>query len=280
MSDALFLDVATLGELTDAERAEFYDALADDLPGQNLFGLGSDAKVYENPTLRPAFLLADGRLVPVAEAPGTTLADTKIDVVVERYFVRDMPGNNFELQLVVSARHLFSNRKEAEEVAHTLAVKGVRNDWVNYLAEPVFQGLVIKDSLSLNVMVNFVGDKMTDALLTFMDSEVAKKGIQLAGSYNPIFGTAASYCRSIVAGVLKAHKNQAITNMNLTLSGARGPMALPLVEGTYLLVQPLRGEVELTFTGMHFDAPTGRFLASDKPLERNHLVLRIAKSLN
>ena len=111
-----------------------------------------------------------------------------------------------------------------------------------------------------------------------MDSEAVKKGMQLADAYNPIFGTVTSYCRSIVAGVLKSAKNKPITNMNVSFLSNPGQLSLPLVEGTYLFVQPLREEETFSFNNVVFDKPTGRFLMDEKPLERNYMAMRIKAS--
>jgi hypothetical protein len=276
MSQQRFFEIKSLGEQSDTERAAFYDELVeDDASSFNLFGRGQDANYFENPTLRVGLLLADGRVVPASQASQPAIKDTRIDVWVERYFVQAMPANDFALQLVVAARHLFKDRKDAQEIAFTLAARGVLEDYVNCLSEPAFRGLTIKDSLSLGLMVNFVGDRTTDALLSFMDSEAVKKGMQLANTYNPVFGTVTTYCRSIVAGILKAKKNKAITNMNLSFLSEPGEMSTPLVEGTYLLIQPLRDEKELSFADISFDATTGKFVTNGQPLKRNHLVIRV-----
>lgn len=274
MNEKRFWDFPTLGELDVTQRATFYDEIADDIEGDNLFGLG-DSRFFENPTLRVGVLQPDRTVAPATQAGATTIGNTKINVYLEKYFVHDMPGDRFDLQILIGTRHRFKDRNEPQEIAHTFAVKGVRKEYVNYLSEPVFRNLAIEEVLSLYIAVNFVGDKTTNALLAFMDNDAVKKGLLLVNNYNPIFGAAVGYVRSIAGGLLSARKNQAITNMNLSLVRSPGPASMPLVEGTYLLVQPLRDEQELDFSRIAFDASIGRFKFGDKPLERNHMVLRI-----
>lgn len=274
MNEKRFWDFPTLGELDVTQRATFYDEIADDMEGENLFGFG-DSRFFENPTLRVGVLQSDRTVVPATQACAATIGNTKINVYMEKYFVHDMPGNRFDLQIMIGARHHFDDRDEPDEIAHTLAVKGVRRDYVNYLSEPVFRNLAIEEVLSLYVAVNFVGDKSTNAFLAFMDNDAVKKGLQLVNIYNPVFGAAVGYVRSIAGGLLSARKNQAITNMNLSFVRSPGPASMPLVEGTYLLVQPLRDEQELDFSRIVFDASVDRFKVGDQLLDRNHMVLRI-----
>lgn len=274
MNEKRFWDFPTLGELDVTQRATFYDEIADDIEGDNLFGLG-DSRFFENPTLRVGVMQPDRTVAPATQAGATTISNTKINVYLEKYFVHDMPGDRFDLQILIGTRHRFRDRDKPEEVAHTLAVKGVRKAYVNLLSEPVFRNLAIEEVLSLYIVVNFVGDKTTNALLSFMDNDAVKMGLQLVDNYNPIFGAAVGYVRSIAKGLLSAGKNQAITNMDLSLVRSPGLVSMPLVEGTYLLVQPLKDDKELDISRIAFDPSIDRFKVGDQTLERNHMVLRI-----
>lgn len=274
MNEKRFWDFPTLGELDVNQRAAFYDDIAEDIEGDNLFGFGN-SKFFENPTLRVGMLQTDRTVVPATQTNATTIGNTKINIYMEKYYAYAMPGDRFDLQIMIGTRHRFNDRDEPEEIAHTLAVKGVWKDYVNYLSEPVFRNLAIEEVLSLYIAVNFVGDKTTNALLAFMDNDAVKKGLQLVNNYNPIFGAAVGYVRSIAGGLLSARKNQAITNMNLSFLKSPGPASMPLVEGTYLLVQPLLEEQELDFNRITFDASVGCFKVDQQPLDRNHMVLRI-----
>ena len=274
MSERRFWNFPTLGELSPSQRGAFYDAIASDIEEEELFGLG-DSTFFENPTLRIGLLRPDYAVVSPTDAAQPTISNTKINVSLDRYYVHDMPGYSFDLQIMIAARHRFNDRGEDQEVAHTLAVKGVKKDYVNYLGEPVFRHLSVTEELSLGIMVNFLGDKTTTALLAFMDSDAVKKGVQLIDTYNPVFGAAAGYIRSIAGGLPSAHKNQAITNMNLTFFSKPNLTQVPLVAGTYLLVQPKRNELDLDFSRIRLDSSTGHFFAGEQPLERNHVVLSI-----
>jgi hypothetical protein len=123
--------------------------------------------------------------------------------------------------------------------------------------------------------VIYVGDKTTNRILNIINNENVKKGITLAGTFNPIFGVVANYVRNIGVAVLESRKNQEITKQQLTLLSEPGKISLPLIEGDYVLVQPKRDEVELSFSGISFDSATGRVTMKDQPLARNHMLLHI-----
>ena len=149
MKQDRLIDAATLGELSDEERTAFYDDLMEDDPATfNMFGLGGNAKYFENPTLRVGLVEVDNRVVPAQESKAVTIRNASIDIWIERYFVQSMPMNKFNLQLVLSVRHFFKDKKDSQEIAYTLAAKGLLKDYVNYITEPVFKGLSVKDSLS------------------------------------------------------------------------------------------------------------------------------------
>lgn len=278
MTERDFWNIPALGELPTKERAAFYDALAEDEEkgGERFLFGGSDSSFFENPTLRVGILEQDGSVVPAAGyTQRRTLQRRKIRVFLERYFVHAMPGQDFNLQIAIRTRHQFQDLKETSEVAHTLAVRGIQGDYVNYLTEPVFSDLSIEDNLSLEIAVIYIGDKTTDRILDIINNENVKKGITLAGTFNPIFGVVANYVRNIGVAVLKSRKNQEITRQQLTLLSEPGKISLPLIEGDYILVQPKKGETELSFSGIQFDSATDRVTMNGQPLARNHMLLRI-----
>ena len=186
-----------------------------------------------------------------------------------------MPGNDFNLQIAIRTRHQFEDQAESSEIAHTFAVDGVQGDYVNYLSEPVFSNLSVEDQLSLEIAVIFVGDKNTDRILNIINKENVKKGIVLAGTFNPIFGVVANYVRNIGSELLQTRKNKRITRENFTLVSKPGSLSIPLKEGTYVFVQPRKDEKEFTFTGVRYDSLTDRVSVQGQPLARNHMILRI-----
>src|SRR5690242_19296818 len=169
--------IVALGNASPVEKGAFYDALAEDDEEDHLslFGNGEE-EFYENPRLEVTILGADGSLIPAAKYPRPAGFPAKsINLYLERYYVHAVPGQLFDLQVSISSRHMFSGRGQ-ERISHTMAVKGVMGDYVNYLSEPVFQDLTLKDMLTLDIAVTFVTDRSTEKLLTVLKSPELKAG--------------------------------------------------------------------------------------------------------
>lgn len=269
----------TLGGSTPKERASFYEDLSDDDSKQHLFWDASDPKRFENPRLEVGILLDSGKIVSPGNYPNPKcLQDVKIDVYLERYFVDAMPGSQFDLQLAISSRHQFADRPEADRVSHTLVVRGVLGDYANYLAEPVFENLSVSNKLLLDVAVTFLTDRSTERLTQFLKSPELRQGIKLASVYNPIFGTVATYVTGVVESLAAAKKNRGVTDAHIGFLSSPGQMSPPLIEGTYILLQPSTDPESFSTVDARYDAQRQRVMIEDKPLERNYMILRIKKS--
>lgn len=272
-------ELRALGHLTPLERAEFYEDLSEDDPEDHLSIFGSkNSMLYENPRLEVGIMLDDGAIVPAEKCPKTEgLRDTHVDVYLERYFVQAMPGRRFDLQLAISSRHHFDDRGEPDLISHTLVVRGVLGDYVNYLAEPVFQKLKVSDALTLDVAVTFLTDRSTEWLLQLLKGPKLRMGIQLASAYNPVFGIVSTYVRGVVESLAAAKKNQAITDTHLTLVASPGKLSLPLIEGTYVLFQPSTEAEDSMTRKPRYDPDRQRIVLEDSDFERNYMILRIKR---
>lgn len=277
--ESSFWGLAPLGAMSDQDRQQFYDLLVDDEPEEHLFFGERTSHLYENPRLEVAVLEDDGSLSPAqGYSARPPLENSRVDVFLERFFAAAMPGDNYDLQLAISTRHFFPDRPEPDRVAHTLAVKGVLKDYANYLTEPVFQGLSVEKFLTLDIAVNFLSDRNTRRLLKALDSEVLSKGVKLAGSFNPVYSTVATYAQGFVKMCLEHKKNVSITDAHLTLTGTPGPLSAALVEGTYLLVQPATTEERVDVRNARYNFEDNTLRLEGEKLLRNHFFLRISRS--
>lgn len=272
-------DLTPLGNLTPLERAIFYEELEDEDAAENFSFSGGESDLFENPRLEVGIILSDGSIVPPNRYETSEfLAATTIDIYLERYFVQAMPGKKFDLQLAISARHYFEDRAEPERISHALVTRGITEDYVNYLSEPVFQNLKISNMLPLDISVTFLTDQTTERFTQILRSPELNRGIQLAGVYNPIFGTVANYVKGIVETLASAKKNQSITDMHLTFVSTPGEFSIPLIEGTYLLFQPkAKGDEDIMARKPRYDRNLQKVVLDDGLFKRNHAILRIAK---
>jgi hypothetical protein len=277
---ASYWDLIPLGQMDAKERAAFYDDLADDDTEEHLFFGDRTSHLYENPRLEACILEDDGRVVPAQGYRGRPLLkDTQVNVFLDRYFVAAMPGNHFDLQLAITSRHYFKGRTEPDRVAHTLAVKGVLNDYTNYLTEPVFRNLTVTDLLTLDIAVNFLSDRSTRRMLATMEHDMISKGVQLVSTFNPVFGTVAAYARGIVKMCLDAKKNVSIVDAHIGFTSEPGTLSPTLVEGTYLLFQPTTEEDKLVLKDATYDHEDRVLRIDGIAAPRNHLFLRVARAI-
>jgi hypothetical protein len=272
-------NIRALGALTPRERGDFYDDLSEDDPEDHLsLPGGTDSKLYENPRLEVSILDDDGSLVPAEGRPATSaLRDSRVNVYLEKYFVRAMPGRRFDLQLAVSSRHHFDDRAEPDRVSHTLVVGGVLGDYATYLSEPVFRGLRVSDTLALDIAVTFLSDRSTDRLLSVLKAPELRQGVELLSAFNPVFGMVTTYVRGLVESLASAKRNQAITDAHLTFTTSPGRLSLSLVEGTYVLSQPAVGGDETMLESPRYDSDRQRLVVEGSEWERNYLVVRVER---
>jgi len=273
-----FWDLPALGELPPEERGAFYDAIAEDEKSTGRAGFAGlgDSAFFENPGLKVGLIEGDSVVAATGYTRRKPIRNSKINLFLERYFAYQMPGRDFDLQLMIGSHHHFAGRKEPSEVTHTFAVAGREGDYVPCLGAALFGGLSIRDNLLLRIGVTYLGDRTRDEIVKHLNSEGVKKGLLLATGYNPIFGAAASYAQSIaVALVNSKFRNRKITRAEITLSGSPGAISIPLVEGTYVLVQPKRDEQELSFSNLRLNPSRDGILLGNQPLKRNHMMIRV-----
>jgi len=272
-------ELRALGDLAPDERASFYEDLGDGNSEDYLFTSGSgNSKLFENPRLEIGVVSDNGAIVPAEKYPKTEgIRDAHVDVYLERYFVQAMPGRQFDLQVAVSSRHWFDGRDEPDRVSHTLVVRGVLGDYTNYLSEPVFKNLKVSDSLTLDIAVTFLTDRSTERLTEFLKRPELRQGIQLASTFNPVFGTVATYVRGVVESLAAAKKNRPITDAHLTLVTSPGELTPPLIEATYVLFQPSTEAENSMARKPRYDSERGRIVLEDADFERNYMIMSIRK---
>ena len=142
----------------------------------------------------------------------------------------------------------------------------------------MFENLSVSNKLLLDIAVTFLTDRSTERLIQFLKSPELQKGIKLVGVYNPVFGTVAAYVREVVESLASAKKNRAITDAHIGLLSSPGQLSTPLIEGTYILVQPSTEAESLSTVDARYDTQRQRVVIANQPLERNHIILRIKKS--
>jgi hypothetical protein len=275
--DTTFWDIVPLGRQTADARDQFAEDMASEsgTKKENLFDLGGGpSHLYDNPRLEVGVLQGDAVVAAHECWDLVKGVPDAVNVYLERYFIQSMPGRDFDLQLSIATRHQFTDQGQSP-VAHTMAVRGVIGDFVNYLSEPIFGQLSTGGHLTLDIAVTFVSDRGTRQALSVLDSEAVRKGVTLLGTYNPVFGAAAGYAKGLLKMCLENRRNQALTEMHLGFRSKRADVGLPLLTATYVFIQPSSRETHVSFSGMRYDRETNRLVVGDKPVERNYMFVRV-----
>src|SRR5260221_556991 len=145
-------------------------------------------------------------------------------------------------------------------------------------AEPADRGdfydALVEDEVKSNLSIFGGGD----AKFYENPSPELKSGLKLASTYNPAFATVATYARGLVETIASARKNRAITDAHIGLETEPGEISLPLIEGTYVLFQPLSTTDTILNDRPRFDVDQLRIVTDKGTFDRNHLFLRVKKN--
>lgn len=263
-------------------RGEFYDEIADDFTDHQ-FLHRNDSGAWESMEFRVGLVQPDGS---ITSAVGLTenarkggefppLQGNLANVYLDKYFTYRMPASNFKLQLLLGARHQFGTAGEVD-VGHCLVVAGNNGSHVNVAGEPCFRGLKIRNDLGLDIGVNFLSDRDTESMLRVLESAPLKEGIQLTAAYNPVFPVALSYLRSATEALLKARKNRPIVNYRLSLRSNPGDAGIPLVAGTFVILQDWNNEnVAFSWARYAWSKEGGQLQHKGEPAKANYMLLRL-----
>ncbi len=271
-----------LGAQTAAVRGEFYDDIDDDVPDHE-FLYGADHDVWESQEFRVGLVCPDGKIVSAvglteqARQAGdfTPLKGKPANVYLDKYFTYRMPASAFKLQVLMGARHAFAHVGQSD-VGHCLIVDGRNGSHVGMTGESCFRGLQVKEDLGLDICVNFLVDKDTESMLKVLQSAPLKEGIQLTAVYNPVFPIALSYLLTATEALLKAKKNKPIVKYRLSLRANAGETGIPLVAGTFVILQDwATGGAGFSWSRYAWSKDGGQLKVNGEPVRANYMLVRL-----
>jgi hypothetical protein len=274
------------------ERLSAYDG---PLPTLNATGSFADAflswfgkAAWQHTDHAFGFLAPGGdALIEVGQVePDAALLDKPLTITLSRLRAFDYPGSG-ELQVLLqfTANHFVEERQEPTQFAQTYAVRegqaaGVTGYPIFLSVRPGPNGLGFRVG---TVLAENEGDR---DLIAFLESDVFRQGLDLAGKFNPALKMVGEFASGIFSGVARRNKNRGVQRFDLGLGFSQVQGNARLREGTYFAVQVPR-RAEFHWDEWRFDAATGvvvrRHTSADgggAPIEipYNYLAFTVSRS--
>jgi hypothetical protein len=272
-----------LCDLTEQQLDEFISELNPPPEGQafaNPIEMFRRRRRLLSPPLTAA-VLRDGTFAPPWAAQKEAQAEEPegpVDVVLTRVYAAEMPQRSFEAKIVIGADHEFAQKRKVA-ASHARVVEGVTGNYLPVFNIPFLQGLQTSRGASLYIRIVFLDGKTSRAAVDFLKSDLFKAGIRLTRTFNPVFGTTAQYLSSLTASLLSSGKNRVVSQGTFGLFDYGGPGSGSFGVGDYLFAQLPADIAERAGKGaLRWDKDNDRVMDGDRPLDANHVLLRIAKS--
>jgi len=268
-----------IGQMAEEEQGSIYDEIPQE--GVDNFVRFGRKKKWESKAFRLGVLLPGSpNFVPAGDPKVSKLPalnDSKVSIYLTRYFAAAMPGDHFDLQFSLGAQHQFDD-DVSSEVGHSCSVQGIMGDYINLLNVPYIRGIIVNSEINLKISVNFLSSRSDERIIRFLRSDLLKQGVNLTGTYNPIFGVAVGYIRGLTETLLSEKKNTNIINCEVGFQHDAGDSGFWLREATYLFVQVPSNEISsFNWRDITWNQLEDRVYKSIFALDYNHLLLRFQK---
>lgn len=212
--------------------------------------------------------------------PDNDLVGARINVVLSGLFTMNYPGwGRHQLLLEFTAHHSDEKGKPVKAQFQQKFVSR-EGEGIGSLGNFIFTGLAVPASgVEFRVQVINIANEGDDAALKVLDSDVIKKGLDLAIAAVPSLETITTLGEGLVRLILSRNRNKIIQsfNLGLVLDDHAGPLAR-LREGTFVAAQANRSA--LNWNDWVFDADKGIIVLKSEPSTRlpyNHLLFTINK---
>jgi hypothetical protein len=250
-----------------------------------LVALDKGVKPYLNATRSFGYLAtsdaASTALVDVKAAGNisadTTLRAKAIKITLDRLRIFDYPGKGIHNVLFdFSGRHQAETTAE-EDLHFNQTYRAPEGEGASINGVPIFVGLKVgNEGVFFSCKTVNVSNEDDEKLLSFLDGDIFKKGLQLINGINPVVPIVTGFADGIFRQIAARNKNIPVQNIDLGLDFSTNPTRAKLREGSYIAVQAPDG---FDITTCQFNPSTGDFVekATGKPIPLNYVVFSISK---
>ncbi len=213
--------------------------------------------------------------------PDNTLRHAAVDILISGLFTMNYPGwGRHQVLLQFTARHGTSSHGKPVKVQFQQKYLSREKEGAGVLGNMIFSGLnVPAEGIAFEVNVINLANDEDEAALRVLDSDVIKKGLDLANTALPGIETVTRLGEGLVKLVLARNRNKIVQffHLGLNLTDVPGPVAR-LREGTYVAVQCRRDLLDWSEWG--YDSRKGIVvLHRDRNvrLPYNHLMFTVVR---
>ncbi len=239
---------------------------------------------------RPAFLgenicgflpanSEDKRLIhPGSIDPQTDLTGRAVRVSMSRVYIHRYPGRGIH-------NIVFRFRLGATlgDLSPEFLIAKSASDEENLGAQNItlFEGYTIDSSgLTIDCKTVNVSNQEDQALMSMLNDPAYSKGLEFLSTAQPVLGPLVALTTGIFKFLLRRNENRLVQDFLFGLSFTSDDLALKLAEGSYVIIQIPKDNIDFKLTDVRLETETGRLInnATGKKLEANHIILGISQT--
>lgn len=250
-----------------------------------LVALNKGVKPYLNATRAFGYLattdagstaLVDVKAAGIISAD-TTLRGKAIKITLDRLRIYDYPGKGIHNVLFDFAGRHQAEVNTEEDLHFTQTYRAPEGEGASINGVPIFVGLKVgNEGVFFSCKTVNVSNEDDEKLLSFLDGDIFKKGLQLINGINPVVPIVTGFADGIFRKIAARNKNIPVQNIDLGLDFSNNPTRAKLREGSYIAVQAPDG---FDITTCQFNPSTGDFVekGTGRPIPLNYIVFSISR---
>lgn len=222
-------------------------------------------------------------ILPTSKAPKSErLAAMGLRITLDRLYVASYPGGGtHHVLLNFSALNQIEGGKEEELVHFNATYRATEREHAAVLGFPVFVGLnPCTEGLVLKCRTVNVKNQEDEGLIAFLDSGLFKKGLKLAGTFQPAVGQLSESAVGLFKFIAGRNRNVGVQQFELGLDFSDVATRGRLAEGSYVAIQyPGSKSAEWKWADVAYDPDGGRIYrknAPDEPFDFNYVILGVS----
>jgi hypothetical protein len=284
---------AKLREIGDEKTAESIEATEQTTVGdKHSFGLRNSFnradKFYLHTAHAFGFIPANSNTtgpIPIHHAgnlvPDSALTGARIQIALDRLRVAEYPGTGtHRILLDFYAQNQIG--KDTEHLHFNATFRAQQGEEAAVLGYPLFVGLNVGTAgVAFKCFTVNVKNDEDEAALSFLESDVFRKGLALTKTLQPALGPLAEMAYHLTKRIASRHRNIPVQDFYLGLDFGPGPSGARLAEGSYLAVQvPMNQLIVWDWAHWQYNPTSGQVVSTATPtliLPYNYIMFRITR---
>lgn len=233
----------------------------------------------------PANTTGSQQLVDIKEAgnitPDSTLKNKNIKITLDRLRVFKYPGKGIH-QILFDFYGQHQTPASQEDIHFSQTYRAQEGQGVGVTGYPVFVGLNVgKEGVKFRVRTVNVKNEDDEKILSFMNSDPFKNGLQLINATNPIVPVVTKFASGLVEALANKDKNVPVQEFDMGLDFSNISTRAKIREGSYIVVQA--PELAWNWAKWKFSPATGQVVSKEdqtKTIPYNYIVFSLSKMQN